>query len=69
MKSVILASRSTISQVGRLFAKVIAIAATSMPEVGAQETQTIRVGVTAGPNAEVLDVVKRWQPNAALRSR
>ncbi len=30
-----------------------------MPGAGAQEGQTIRVGVTAGPHAEVLDVVKK----------
>ena len=59
MNSVSVSARSVFSRVGRLFALVFAIAAASLPEAGAQEPQTIRVGVTAGPHAEVLDVVRK----------
>ena len=59
MISVSVSARSVFSRVGRLFALVFAIAAASLPEAGAQEPQTIRVGVTAGPHAEVLDVVRK----------
>jgi D-methionine transport system substrate-binding protein len=59
MNSVSVPARSVFSRVGRLFALVFAIAAASLPEAGAQEPQTIRVGVTAGPHAEVLDVVRK----------
>lgn len=59
MKSVSVSARSVFLRVGRLFTLVFSIAAASLPEAGAQEPQTIRVGVTAGPHAEVLDVVKK----------
>jgi D-methionine transport system substrate-binding protein len=59
MKPVNLSTRSVISRVGRLFALAFSIAAASLPQAGAQELQTIRVGVTAGPHAEVLDVVRK----------
>ncbi len=59
MKSVSVSARSVVSRAGRLFALVFSIAAAGLPGAGAQEGQTIRVGVTAGPHAEVLDVVKK----------
>ncbi len=59
MKSVSVSARSVVSRAGRLFALVFSIAVAGLPGAGAQEGQTIRVGVTAGPHAEVLDVVKK----------
>jgi D-methionine transport system substrate-binding protein len=59
MKSVSVSIRSALSRLRRLVLLVVAIAAASLPEAGAQEHQAIRVGVTAGPHAEVLDVVKK----------
>jgi D-methionine transport system substrate-binding protein len=59
MKSTSVYVRSAIARTWRLFALVFSIAAVSLPEAGAQELQTIRVGVTAGPHAEILDVVKK----------
>jgi D-methionine transport system substrate-binding protein len=59
MKSVSVVTRRFIARVARLLALVFALAAASLPDAGAQEPQAIRVGVTAGPHAEVLDVVKK----------
>jgi len=51
--------RSAFSRAARLLAALVAIAAAGLSAAGAQDLQTIRVGVTAGPHAEVLDVVKK----------
>jgi D-methionine transport system substrate-binding protein len=59
MKSASVSARSAMSRLRRLIVLVFAIAAASLPEAGAQERQAIRVGVSAGPHAEVLDVVKK----------
>jgi D-methionine transport system substrate-binding protein len=59
MNSLSVSARSAMSRLRRLVVLVFAIVAASLPEAGAQEHQTIRVGVTAGPHAEVLDVVKK----------
>ena len=40
-------------------AALLAAALAGAPSAGAQEPSTIRVGVTAGPHAEVLDAVKK----------
>jgi D-methionine transport system substrate-binding protein len=52
-------SRSIFLHAGRLLAAIVAIAAAGLSGAGAQDLKTIRVGVTAGPHAEVLDVVKK----------
>jgi D-methionine transport system substrate-binding protein len=59
MKPLSVSVRSVMSRLRRMVVLVFAIAAASLPEAGAQEHPTIRVGVTAGPHAEVLDVVKK----------
>jgi D-methionine transport system substrate-binding protein len=59
MTPVISSSRSSFSKAGRLLAAIIAIAAAGLASAGAQTPQTIRVGVTAGPHAEVMEQVKK----------
>lgn len=48
--------RSTLSHAA---AVLLALTAAGLPQARAQEPSTIRVGVTAGPHAEVLDAVKK----------
>jgi D-methionine transport system substrate-binding protein len=58
MKEEKMLSRFASLKVGRRLV-LIAIAAAGLQAAGAQELQAIRVGVTAGPHAEVLDAVKK----------
>jgi D-methionine transport system substrate-binding protein len=59
MRALITAARVHLARMGRLLALGFIVAAASLPEAGAQQPQPIRVGVTAGPHAQVLDVVKK----------
>lgn len=50
---------AVLARLGGLAAVVFAAALVGAPAAHAQEPSTIRVGVTAGPHAEVLDAVKK----------
>lgn len=53
------AFRHGMTKAGRALTLVVALAASPWSHAMALEPQTIRVGVTAGPHAEVLDAVKK----------
>lgn len=53
------ASRRGFAKAGQALLFVAALAAPAWSSAMAQQLQTIRVGVTAGPHAEVLDAVKK----------
>lgn len=49
----------TLRHIGALATATIAMAGIGLSAAGAQDLKTIRVGVTAGPHAEIIDVVKK----------
>lgn len=59
MKSAHVLRLATLARTGGVAAFLFAAIAAGLPVANAQEPTTIRVGVTAGPHAEVLDAVKK----------
>lgn len=59
MKSAHVLRLAMVARTGGVAAFLFATIAAGLPVANAQEPTTIRVGVTAGPHAEVLDAVKK----------
>lgn len=60
---------STLARVGGVAAILFAMFVAGLPSAHGQEPATIRVGVTAGPHAEVLDAVKKEAAQRGLDIR